>query len=151
MSEMAIASTVIGIYLLGFWITCILEGIIMGRESIWELDDMEIVCTLLWPIGLSLMLIACVCCLINEFFECLGATKVGRFIKKVLWYATFPLRPFSIGYSVHKKLKERERRKKMLEAAHRRMEKAKGAEQKKDEDSEEVSKMVKDIAEGNLS
>lgn len=150
MSEMAIASTVIGIYLLGFWFTCILEGIIMGRESIWELDEMEIVCTLLWPIGLSIMLFACVCGLIDDFFEWLGATKVGRFIKKVLWYVTFPLRPFSIGYSVHKKIKEHERRKR-LEAAHRRMEKEDGAEQKKDEDSEEISKMIKDVAEGNLS
>ena len=150
MSQMAITSTVIGIYLLGFWFTCLLEGIIMGRQSIWELDDREIVVTLLWPVGLSIIFISYVYCLIDDFFEWLGATKVGRFIKKVLWYATFPLRPFSIGYSVHEKIKERERRKR-LEAAHRRIEKENGAEQKKDEDSEEVSKMVKDIAEGNLS
>ena len=150
MSDIAIVTTVLGIYAFGFWLTCILEGIIMGRESIWELDEMEIVCTLLWPIGLSIMFIAWGSCLIADFFEWLGATKVGRFTKKVLWYATFPLRPFSIGYSVHKKIKERERRKR-LEAAHRRMEKENGAEQKKDEDSEEVYKMIKDVAEGNLS
>lgn len=150
MSNIAIVTTVLGIYAFGFWLTCLLEGIIMGRESILELDEVEIVCTLLWPIGLSFIFIACVCGLIDDFFEWLGATKVGRFTKKVLWYATFPLRPFSIGYSVHKKIKERERRKR-LEAAHRRMEKENGAEQKKDEDSEEVSKMIKDVAEGNLS
>lgn len=38
-----------------------------------------------------------------------------------------------------------------IAAAHRRMEKENGAEQKKDEDSEEVSKLIKDVAEGNLS
>ena len=150
MSDTAIASIVIGIYILGFWLTCLLEGIITGKQSIWELDEVEIVCTLLWPIYLSFLFVVCVCGLFDDFFEWFGATKVGRFTKKVLRYATFPLRPFSIGYSIRKKINERERRKR-LEAAHRRMEKENGAEQKKDEDSEEVYKMIKDVAEGNLS